>query len=215
MFAASCKYCCVQPIDRLTQFRDGSGVQKHIVRGCQARGAARLRGEDRAGLLLELPSRALQPLYLQRFVRIDNQHAIHALPRGPALDQQGYGHDHDKGPALAPARVPSRRGSGDEGWHPGLRAGRIVEYQVSQRPPVELAVREDARAKALYDLCKSRLCRAPRLRDATSASITGTPSSAKRCVTVLLPLAMPPVRPIRSASRHGLMFEGPKCADNR
>src|SRR5260221_6713350 len=36
------------------------------------------------------------------------------------------------------------------------------------------------------------------MRADSSASMTGTPSSAKRWATVLLPLAMPPVSPMRS-----------------
>ncbi len=84
----------MQSIDRLTQFRDASGVQKHVIRYPQARGAARLRGENRASLLDRAAVSCLQSLYLQHFVRIDHQDAIYALSGGAALDEQGYGHDY-------------------------------------------------------------------------------------------------------------------------
>ncbi len=87
----------MQAIDRLTQFRDASGVQKHVVRRGQAR--ARLACESRisAGLLNRTAIARLQTLYLQRFVRVDHQHAINAFVRAPALHEQGYCHDHVRG----------------------------------------------------------------------------------------------------------------------
>ena len=84
----------MQAIDGLTQFRDGSGVQKHVVRGGQTCGAAGLRGENRTGMLFGAAIARSDPLYLQRFVRIDNQDAIHSLSRAAAFHEQGYGHDH-------------------------------------------------------------------------------------------------------------------------
>ncbi len=84
----------MQSIDRLTQFGDGSRVQKHVVRHLQACGAAGLRGENCAGLIFRAAITRSEPLYLQRFVRIDNQHAIHALSGVAALHEQGYGHHH-------------------------------------------------------------------------------------------------------------------------
>src|SRR5450631_1769705 len=41
----------------------------------------------------------------------------------------------------------------------------------------------------------------------SSESMTGTPNSWNRCATVLLPLAMPPVRPMRRRGSMGLMAQ--------
>jgi len=84
----------MQTIDRLTQFCDGSGVQKHIIRACEASGTAGLRGKNCARLLCGAAIARLNPLYLQRLVRIDDQDAIHSLPCGSTFDEQGNGHHH-------------------------------------------------------------------------------------------------------------------------
>ena len=71
----------MQEIDGLTQFCDGSRVQKHVVRSGQSLGAAGLGAQNCARLLFRAAITRLQPLYLQHLVRIDNQYAIDEIGR--------------------------------------------------------------------------------------------------------------------------------------
>ena len=122
----------MQTVDRLAQIRDASGVVQHIVRRRQTGLAAGLRRQNRASLLGGAAVSRLRTLYLQRFIRIDNQHAIDPLACIAALDEQGNGHHHIR--SLRRSDLKFHFGA-DERMQNGVQRPAclgIVEYSSSQ-----------------------------------------------------------------------------------
>ncbi len=151
----------MQAINRLTQIRDGPGVQKHVVRRRETHCTSGLRGENRACILGGAAVARLDSLYLQCLVGVHHQNPIDARARVAALDEQRYGHYHVR--AFCLGRLLLHVGA-DERVQDGVQRlprARIVEYQGPQRFAVEAAVSvEHLGAKAFHH---PRQARFPRL----------------------------------------------------
>ena len=166
---------------------------RHLARDAGAR-----------GLLGRTPSRAMSRCELGGGVGDHHHHLVHLLVAA-RLDQQRGVPDHEAVEALPPRR------------RPGCCSQPRADRRMRDRPraaSASLGVREDdgaelacgragRRAGAHPSPNSATICGErgrPRLHDLAgeaSASTTRTPRCANIALTVLLPVAMPPVRPTR------------------